>query len=56
MKFVDSLSKCLLCPTAVLPYMIQQKSGHIICVSSIQGKISIPYRLGYLIFKFESNS
>lgn len=37
---------------AVLPYMIQQKSGHIICVSSIQGKISIPYRSAYAASKY----
>lgn len=32
---------------AVLPYMIKEGGGHIIGVSSIQGKISIPYRSAY---------
>ena len=36
---------------AVLPFMIKQKSGHIICVSSVQGKISIPYRSAYAASK-----
>ncbi|KAK1134030.1 hypothetical protein K0M31_011815 [Melipona bicolor] len=37
---------------AVLPYMIQQQSGHIVCVSSIQGKISIPFRSAYAASKY----
>ena len=36
---------------AVLPFMIKQKSGHIVCVSSVQGKISIPYRSAYAASK-----
>ncbi|XP_043800613.1 dehydrogenase/reductase SDR family protein 7-like isoform X1 [Apis laboriosa] len=38
----------------ILPYMIKQQSGHIVCISSIQGKISIPYRLEYFIFIFKT--
>ena len=36
---------------AVLPFMIKQRSGHIVCVSSVQGKISIPYRSAYAASK-----
>ena len=36
---------------AVLPFMMKQKSGHIVCVSSVQGKISIPYRSAYAASK-----
>ncbi|OAD62781.1 Dehydrogenase/reductase SDR family protein 7-like [Eufriesea mexicana] len=36
---------------AVLPYMVKQQSGHIVCVSSIQGKIAIPYRSAYAASK-----
>ncbi|CAK9821949.1 Dehydrogenase/reductase SDR family protein 7-like [Anthophora retusa] len=36
---------------AVLPYMIKEQSGHIVCVSSVQGKISIPYRSAYAASK-----
>ncbi|XP_074648218.1 dehydrogenase/reductase SDR family member 7B-like [Tubulanus polymorphus] len=32
---------------AVLPAMIKQKSGHIVAVSSVQGKLSIPFRSAY---------
>ncbi|CAL7947682.1 unnamed protein product [Xylocopa violacea] len=35
----------------VLPHMIKQQSGHIVCVSSIQGRISIPYRSAYAASK-----
>lgn len=37
---------------AVLPYMIRQQSGHIVCVSSLQGKISIPFRSAYAASKY----
>lgn len=36
---------------AVLPHMIKQQSGHIVCVSSVQGRISIPYRSAYAASK-----
>ncbi|XP_011644289.1 dehydrogenase/reductase SDR family protein 7-like [Pogonomyrmex barbatus] len=35
----------------VLPYMIQQQSGHIIGISSIQGRIAIPFRSAYAASK-----
>ncbi|XP_026285773.1 dehydrogenase/reductase SDR family protein 7-like isoform X2 [Frankliniella occidentalis] len=31
----------------VLPYMIQRKAGHIVAVSSIQGRVAIPFRSAY---------
>lgn len=30
--------------TALLPSMVRRRSGHIVVISSIQGKIAIPYR------------
>ncbi|XP_076232465.1 dehydrogenase/reductase SDR family protein 7-like [Calliopsis andreniformis] len=36
---------------AVLPFMIKQQYGHIVCISSLQGKISIPYRSAYAASK-----
>jgi len=36
---------------AVLPSMIKQNSGHIVCISSIQGKIAIPFRSAYAASK-----
>nr|XP_033321754.1 dehydrogenase/reductase SDR family protein 7-like [Megalopta genalis] len=36
---------------AVLPFMIKQKYGHIVCVSSVQGRIAIPYRSAYAASK-----
>lgn len=32
---------------AVLPFMIEQKSGHFIVISSVAGKVGIPLRSGY---------
>ncbi|KAG9473423.1 hypothetical protein GDO78_013551 [Eleutherodactylus coqui] len=32
---------------ALLPSMIQKKGGHIVVISSVQGKISIPFRSAY---------
>lgn len=32
---------------AILPSMIKQQSGHIVAVSSVQGKIAIPFRSAY---------
>ncbi|WP_394972251.1 SDR family oxidoreductase [uncultured Croceitalea sp.] len=32
---------------AILPYFMQQKSGHFVTVSSLMGKFSSPYRSGY---------
>ncbi|XP_043470174.1 dehydrogenase/reductase SDR family protein 7-like [Leptopilina heterotoma] len=36
---------------AVLPTMVEQKSGHVICISSIQGKIGLPGRSAYAASK-----
>lgn len=36
---------------AILPQMKSQQSGHIITVSSVQGKIAIPYRAAYAASK-----
>lgn len=35
----------LFCPLlALLPSMIKRRQGHIVAISSVQGKISIPFR------------
>lgn len=31
--------------------MLKQNSGHVVCISSIQGKIAIPYRSAYTASK-----
>lgn len=36
---------------AVLPSMVERKSGHIVCVSSVQGKFAIPQRSAYTASK-----
>lgn len=36
---------------ALLPSMIQRRQGHIVAISSIQGKISIPFRSAYAASK-----
>ncbi|XP_020864106.1 dehydrogenase/reductase SDR family member 7B isoform X5 [Phascolarctos cinereus] len=36
---------------AILPSMIEKKRGHIVVISSIQGKISIPFRSAYAASK-----
>lgn len=36
---------------AVLPAMVERKSGHIVCVSSVQGKFAIPQRSAYTASK-----
>uniref|UniRef100_A0A1A7Z6N8 Dehydrogenase/reductase SDR family member 7B n=1 Tax=Iconisemion striatum TaxID=60296 RepID=A0A1A7Z6N8_9TELE len=36
---------------ALLPSMIQRHSGHIVAISSVQGKIAIPYRSAYAASK-----
>ena len=36
---------------AVLPTMIEQKSGHFVVTSSISGKIGVPFRTGYCAAK-----
>ncbi|XP_039766950.1 dehydrogenase/reductase SDR family member 7B isoform X9 [Ornithorhynchus anatinus] len=36
---------------AILPSMIQKRQGHIVVISSIQGKISIPFRSAYAASK-----
>jgi dehydrogenase/reductase SDR family member 7B len=43
---VDYFSKVAL-TKALLPYMIKQKHGHIIVISSIAGKFGFPYRSAY---------
>lgn len=37
------LSPCIL-PSALLPSMIKRRRGHIVAISSIQGRIGIPFR------------
>lgn len=36
---------------AVLPGMVERKTGHIVCVSSVQGKFAIPHRSAYTASK-----
>ncbi|XP_037545489.1 dehydrogenase/reductase SDR family member 7B [Nematolebias whitei] len=36
---------------ALLPLMVQRRSGHIVVISSVQGKIAIPYRSAYAASK-----
>lgn len=36
---------------AILPYMVKEKSGHIVCISSVQGKLPIPHRSSYAASK-----
>jgi len=36
-----------LCTRALIPSMVQQKSGHVVVISSIQGKMSMPFRSAY---------
>lgn len=36
---------------AVLPHMIERKSGHIVSISSIQGRLAIPHRSAYTASK-----
>ncbi|XP_029945090.1 dehydrogenase/reductase SDR family member 7B [Salarias fasciatus] len=36
---------------ALLPFMVRRRSGHIVVISSIQGKIAIPYRSAYAASK-----
>lgn len=36
---------------SVLPVMLRQQSGHVVCISSVQGKIAIPYRTAYAASK-----
>ncbi|XP_006809198.1 dehydrogenase/reductase SDR family member 7B [Neolamprologus brichardi] len=36
---------------ALLPSMVRQRSGHIVVISSVQGKIAIPYRSAYAASK-----
>ncbi len=37
---------------AILPSMLQQKSGHIVVISSVAGKLGVPLRSGYSATKF----
>lgn len=36
---------------AILPFMVRRRSGHIVAISSVQGKIAIPYRSAYAASK-----
>ncbi|XP_047428770.1 dehydrogenase/reductase SDR family member 7B [Mugil cephalus] len=36
---------------ALLPSMVRQRSGHIVVISSVQGKIALPYRSAYAASK-----
>uniref|UniRef100_A0A3Q0RHT2 Dehydrogenase/reductase SDR family member 7B n=1 Tax=Amphilophus citrinellus TaxID=61819 RepID=A0A3Q0RHT2_AMPCI len=36
---------------AVLPSMVRRRSGHVVAISSVQGKIAIPYRSAYAASK-----
>ncbi|XP_066545584.1 dehydrogenase/reductase SDR family member 7B isoform X2 [Amia ocellicauda] len=36
---------------AILPSMVQRRSGHIVVISSVQGKIAIPFRSAYAASK-----
>ncbi|XP_063040663.1 dehydrogenase/reductase SDR family member 7B [Engraulis encrasicolus] len=36
---------------AILPSMVQRRSGHIVVISSVQGRIAIPYRSAYAASK-----
>lgn len=36
---------------AILPHMVKRKAGHIVCVSSVQGKFAIPQRSAYAASK-----
>ncbi|GFO41823.1 dehydrogenase/reductase sdr family protein 7-like [Plakobranchus ocellatus] len=36
---------------AILPFMVEQKSGHIVCISSVQGRMAIPHRSAYAASK-----
>jgi len=40
---------------AILPGMIVQQSGHIVAISSVQGKVSIPFRSACKFQQFENS-
>ena len=40
------------CIQSVLPHMLNQKSGHIVCVTSMDGKIGLPPDAPYVSAKF----
>jgi len=47
---VDVLGQIAL-TKAVLPRMLEQRSGHIVITSSVAGKVGVPYRTGYCAAK-----
>ncbi len=56
-KMIDvNIKGTLYCTAAVLPYMIKQKSGHIINISSIAGRIVFPAGSVYCATKHAINA
>ena len=46
-----NLFGCVNCCKAIIPQMRAQKYGHIICISSVAGQISIPFQSWYSVSK-----
>lgn len=43
-------------PIALLPAMIRRRQGHVVAISSIQGKISLPFRSACECFLLPSDA